>query len=239
MKPSFISFVGIDQSTNFNDLLSFKNSKYEFGVLHSEGRNGKDPRYPGTSFCKEFLQFTNDNSIDNSLHLCGSSIDGFLNEDKNIIDLCFLAGRIQLNLNINKYSTKYSELANIILDLIQKHSFNIILQMNNSKREFNKTFFSKINKFTFTNCSLSLLHDSSGGFGRKITEIYPPYKKFITGYAGGINETNILSVIKSINDINYDENNYYVDMESGVRVDNKFSIEKCLAIKNLIDNIDW
>lgn len=227
-----VSFVGVDESTNFEDLKTFSNINriYEFGILHSNSRNGKDKRYPSHEFTKKYLEWAKNNEIYSSLHLCGASIDKFLKEDEQIMQLSRLAGRIQLNLNIKKY-LDYEDLANKIIYVADKYKFGIILQYNNSKKKFNELFLSKIFNF-----NLSLLNDSSGGFGRKIKieKINMPHPKYFTGYAGGICLDNVLDVIEWIENVNKN-NKYYIDMESGIRENNIFSIEKCKAIYKLIE----
>lgn len=100
-----VSFVGVDKKTNFSDLLEFKNTPifYEFGVLYSDSKNGIQKRYPGHEFSLKFLRWAQDNKVNSSLHLCGASIERYLKEDSDVIDLCSWADRIQLNLNISKF----------------------------------------------------------------------------------------------------------------------------------------
>lgn len=82
---------------------------------------------------------------------------------------------------------------------------------------------------------LSLLYDSSGGFGRQISKVSAPDNKFFTGYAGGINPSNVQKIISLIDMSNINNKPYYIDMESGIRIDNIFSISECNKIKALIE----
>ena len=229
---SLISFVGIDAMTEFDNLLQFKDSNiiYEFGILYSNSKNNNYIRYPGFKVCENYLKWAMSNKINSSIHLCGESITNYLNNDDKIIELCSYANRIQLNINIYKYND-YEKLSSNILDIANKYNHNIILQHNDAKEEFNKIFFNKIK-----NTSLSLLHDSSGGYGKLINKVLPPEEKYFTGYAGGINSTNILYIISLINNCNINNLKYYIDMESCVMVNNIFSIDECIKIKSLIDN---
>jgi hypothetical protein len=228
---NLVSFVGIDQATDFDSLKTFSNSKmkYEFGVLYSESKNGKDKRYPTHEFANKYLDWAHKNNVLTSLHLCGSSIDKYLDEDKEVIGLSSKAGRIQLNLNIKKYND-YRVLSDNIISVAEKNNHKIILQKNNTKKQFNEVFLE--NK---SNIALSLLHDSSGGFGREISIVSPPDKKYYTGYAGGIKSSNVLNIVKLIEEVNKENISYYIDMESGIRQNNLFSIEECLKIKELIE----
>lgn len=232
---SLISFVGIDIETKLDDLLQFySNSEsthiiYEFGILYSDSKNGIYKRYPQHDFCNYYLQWSM-NKINSSLHLCGNAITRYLNEDKDIIDLCSYAGRIQLNLNMNKYKD-HDVLADNILRIVEKNNHSIILQQNNAKKNFNNIYLSKIKNDN----KLSLLNDSSGGFGKEIIKVFPPHDKYFTGYAGGIKSSNVLNIVSIIENSNIENKKYYIDMESGVRVNNIFSINECLKIKELID----
>lgn len=229
---NLVSFVGVDKETNFESLKLFSDSKlkYEFGVLYSDSKNGHDKRYPTHEFANKYLDWALKNNILTSLHLCGSSIDRYFYEDKELIELAGKAGRIQLNLNIKKYND-YQVLSDNIIDVAEKYNHKIILQKNNTKKQFNEVFLEKN-----PNIALSLLHDSSGGFGREISIVSPPDKKYYTGYAGGIKSSNVLNIIKLIEEVNKENISYYIDMESGVRQNNLFSIEECLKIKELIES---
>jgi len=233
---NLVSFVGIDQSSELDIfgsgvLKEFQESniKYEFGILYSDSKNGKDKRYPTHDFSKKYLEWAKNNNVHSSLHLCGSSIDRYLSEDSEVIDLCVNAGRIQLNLNIKKY-LDYQALSDNILYIATKYNHKIILQNNKTKAIFNKVFLASNPKI-----SLSLLNDSSGGFGREISNVLEPDKTYFTGYAGGINTTNVINIIKLIEAVNISKTPYYIDMESGIRENNIFSIKECLKIKELVE----
>lgn len=231
---SLVSFVGVDKSTNFRDLEIFTSSNriYEFGILHSSTKNGNEERYPEHWYSKKYLEWAKENKVASSLHLCGDSINLYFEEDKDIIDIADLAGRIQLNLNLRTMHgfEDYHYLSNKIIEIASKYNHHIILQLNNTKKKFNEIFLSK--KINF---NLSLLNDSSGGFGKEIEEVFPPYEKYFTGYAGGINPDNVLKIIDLIEKTNSEKRKYYIDMESGIRENNIFSIEKCKKIYSLIE----
>lgn len=227
-----VSFVGVDKKTDFSDLLEFKDAPvfYEFGVLYSDSKNVVQKRYPGYEFSLKFLRWAQDNKVNSSLHLCGTSIERYLKEDPDVINLCSWADRIQLNLNMNKFENT-EKLANSIIEVSSKHKNSIILQENKSKTEFNKEFISKIgNEF-----SLSLLNDSSGGFGREIQSVSLPHPKYFTGYAGGINPDNVVKILDLVEPASAGMY-YYIDMESGIRVENDFSVLECNKIRKLIDS---
>lgn len=228
---TLVSFVGIDHETKISELLKFRdfNMIYEFGILYSDSKTGNNKRYPSYKFCQEYLEWALYNKVSSSLHLCGSSIERYLNEEQDIIALCANAGRIQLNLNIKKYND-YADLADRIISVATKNNHHIVLQKNKSKKEFNEIVLGKN-----PNILLSLLHDSSGGFGREISVASPPDDTYFTGYAGGINPNNVVNIVNLIETANTNNNPYYIDMESGIRVNNLFSINECEKIRQLIN----
>jgi len=223
-----ISFVGIDAQTNLEELKCFEDD-CEFSVLYSDSKSQtKHIRYPSYDFCNNFLDWAIKNRVNGSLHLCGNVIDRYLNQDKDVLDLCDKSARIQLNLNIANYPN-YQELADKICQVNDKYQYNIILQQNKTKSKFMEVLLNQVTR------PISLLHDSSGGFGREISETVKPDTHHFTGYAGGINPENVLRIVNLIENNNPDGRPFYIDMESGIRENNIFSIEKCHQIvKNLL-----
>lgn len=129
--------------------------------------------------------------------------------------------------------------------LLKNMSTLLFYKKNKSKEKFLKTFLSKKD---YPHILINLLHDSSGGFGREISQISSLGKKIaageidedglyatgLVGYAGGIKPENVVNIIKLIENANADNKHYYVDMESGIRDNNILSLEKC---RDIIDNI--
>lgn len=230
-----ISFVGVDEQTNLKDLddnSSFiEEVSVEWSVLFSDSKSIKNYiRYPSYEFCKNFLKVkpTNIHSI-RSLHLCGSVINRYLKQESDVIELCERPTRIQLNLNISNYlESEYEELAENIVFVSMKYGHHIIMQQNKTKEKFMNVFRGQATR------PFSILHDSSGGFGREIISVSPPSALDDTGYAGGINPDNVKRIVDLIESNNPQNIKYYIDMESGVRENNLFSIKKChQVIQNL------
>ena len=85
-----------------------------------------------------------------------------------------------------------------------------------------------------TSKPINLLYDGSGGFGREIEQVHTPDDNHFTGYAGGIKPENVVKIVNFIENSNPKDKKYYIDMESGIRTDNIFSVEKCCqVIQNL------
>lgn len=238
-----ISFVGVDEQTNFDDVCNFvlKSSiAVEFSVLYSDSKSQtKDARYPDYNFCLNFLKSMNDNLLSfrsdiqflYSLHLCGSVIDRYFAQEQDVMDLCQNAYRIQLNLNIRQYPD-VRKLSQDILHMASSRNHHLILQENKSK-------ISLINEImsNHKNEPISILHDASGGFGREISVVKPPYQEYFTGYAGGIKPDNVASIVHRIENVCLEPASYYIDMESGVRENNVFSLVKCQQVIDNLKNI--
>ena len=229
---SLVSFVGVDADTNLEDLKKFKNSiPTEFGVLYSDSKSlTNHKRYPSLQFCKDFLQWSKSNTENlASLHLCGDVIGRYLAQEADVLDLCKNANRIQLNLSISSFPS-YEKLTNDLISVMTTHGHNIVLQENKTKRNFNLAFLKTIS--SSLRGQISLLHDGSGGFGREITQVESPSGLHYTGYAGGIKPENVAKIVDLIEKNNPNGLKYYIDMESGVRTDNTFSLEKCQQVIN-------
>lgn len=231
---SLISFVGIDEQTNLDDILQMTSVvPCEFSVLFSDSKSVANyTRYPSHRFCKDFLEWGDAKDVITSLHLCGSVIERYLKQDKDVMDLCVGASRIQLNLNIHSFPGSYEKLTSGLIDIMKTHNHKIVLQQNKTKANFNLSFLKTLSSSLYAN--VNLLHDGSGGFGREITKVEPPSAYHFTGYAGGIKPENVARIVNLIESINSAGKEYYIDMESGVRTDNVFSVEKC---QQVIDNL--
>jgi hypothetical protein len=233
---SLVSFVGVDEQTDFSELEKISNAVaglgfIEWSVLYSDSKSQTNhTRYPSYSFCKEFLEKSSKtNYVHGSLHLCGSVIERYLNKEQDVMELCKNAQRIQLNLNIKEYPD-HTKLTERLWSVVKQFGHSIILQQNKTKEKFMQVFLAQ----EFFPVPISILHDGSGGFGREITQAVPPDEKYFTGYAGGIKPENVVNIVNLIENNNPDNKKYYIDMESGVRTDNIFSLEKCGQV---LDNL--
>ena len=223
MKLKQITFTGIDRWTDLSELKKIQ--KYvpniEFGVLLSRNWKENGNRY----FDPSELYKLRGLGLNLSCHLCGYLAREAVNNNwKPVIDLCEgnfdLFKRCQLNVSNNKSNPEKLELdIPDTLDevIIQQHSVDNI----------------ELWKSAMPNNKITILLDASGGQGIDTTVVAldSPFK---VGYAGGISFDNIS------NKVSFLENSpivrdYWVDMESSIRTDDKFDINNVFSVLNKLN----
>ncbi len=201
MKPKFITFTGFDDRTRISDMIALsKKFSIEWGVLVSP--TNKDARFPCTQAIKELL--TENTFFNLSLHCCGR----YSKQAQLMGTFPYYGGfkRIQLNGKIIVPKFKIIKMHNIFNKrfIIQRKEFNPLWQ--NMERG-----------------GIDFLFDTSGGRGITPNE-FPDHPGYFCGYAGGITPDNVTDCIKNINALEGAE--YWIDMESGVRTNGWFDLEK-------------
>lgn len=217
-----VSFIGVDQYTDLAEipkLVASCSMPLEFGILYSVDRAGHQNRYPSWTTCEEILKYLRAHNVVTSIHLCGKpAIEKYLNADPQYVDLC-QHSPVQLNFKMADYDPEI--LLPRLAEAITKFRGPVVLQYNESKIKFmdmilNSPLVDRI----------IVLHDASGGFGHKIEQVMSPFTKCLTGYAGGIGPDTVEEIVKIIDHANPENLPYYIDMESGVRIDDRFSIQQ-------------
>lgn len=219
MKIDRVTLTGADDNTSRQDLhfLYLHYPFVEFGILFSKSKE-ETPRYPSNSKIDELLIY----EIPYAAHFCGWYSSQIL--EKRNFDLFkthSAFSRFQLNYNFGK-STGWD--VRPLLEYATKNTeTSFILQVNKA----NQKTIDYVDSID-TPENIHFLYDSSGGRGAEISEIKPIYKNY-TGYSGGLHISNIESVVKKI--IDYpNPSKVWIDMESGVRTENYFDIEKAAGI---------
>ena len=211
-----ISFIGIDKKTDIERLLKIaeKYPEVEFGFLCSESVTGtnQNNRYPALIL----LQKLKNKSVNLSLHVCGKLArtvcqTGNFDEVKKLVGQYFdMFDRIQLNV----VGSRFKEL---VTNTCGKQ---IVIQTNLSEPKSKQTY----EMFREANIdNIVFLSDNSGGKGLEVEFDYFEGVDY-QGFAGGLNPENILERKEEI-DILW-EKDYRLDMESGVRTDDWFDLDK-------------
>lgn len=202
--PKHITFTGIDNDTDISVLRRIASQRpVEFGVLVSPVRQGTDHRYPTLDKIEEFIAA----DLPLSLHICGGYSRGIMMGERPDIGVDVTKfKRIQINHQSPdpERTARYAEY----------YGVRPILQTDD-------VAFPSDDRIDW-------LYDPSRGRGLAVGQ-WPEYPNRFVGYAGGISEQNIKSVIDQVRATG----DYWLDMETSVRTLDKFDyakVEKILAL---------
>lgn len=206
----------------------------EFAILISQKRQGKEPRYPSNEWIRALLDRPRLPRL--AAHLCGQSA-------RDVADgipwgLTPAFDRVQLNGVGPTY-----QLAD---DIIPKHAeVGFIIQANTLRDLDYADSFASAGEWP----NVSILYDPSGGRGHSIMphlerhpRLLPVTRRTPTGYAGGIGPDNCVQVCERLRAmemalttatglrIDCSERNVWIDMESGVRTEDRLDPHKVVAV---------
>lgn len=222
-----VTITGADDDVDPNALRALADEFpfVEWGILFSFKRQG-EPRYPSAGWVERLHPMWSHLS----LHLCGEAARRARDGSAVGLELYEQGGGFS-RIQVNGYAPPSVGLVHLANHWT---SFRWILQVRDeaSLQEAAKDA-AKIHGRRG-----SLLFDPSGGRGeRTVTWPYPPENTSM-GYAGGISPENIESVLLEIrgsrrrNRLAYDLRlrPFWIDMESGVRTDDRFDLAKVRAV---------
>ena len=220
-----VTFTGVDERTDVQRLAEIQ-SKYpfaEFGILVSKSRQGKENRYPDLSILEKLAPL----GLKLSCHVCGKLArdiimaagsgkrTGFTSFD----DLyAYLNGNLEMFHRIQLNISGMKEMPATLLLRTTPFIDEVIFQQVPGAPKFP----AKVDCESQT----SILYDGSGGEGKE-TEFVVKRTLTRTGYAGGLNADNIVERTAGLLGKRFLCNNrHWVDMESGVRTDDWFDLNK-------------
>lgn len=215
LKLKQVTFTGVDNDTNPHELQKIQKDYpiAEFGVLVTKNW-AHNPRCLDPEYIPELGTF----DLNLSCHLCGELAREALNNNfKNTFELVKTFGvfkRCQLNVSREKAD---NELVIDVPDTLEE----LIIQQPSAD---NCNLFFKIKDRR----KMTVLIDGSGGKGIE-TELKPLKADFKVGYAGGLNADNIRTTVSKLFE-SEDVGDFWVDMETGCRTDNKFDLEKVVKV---------
>jgi phosphoribosylanthranilate isomerase len=186
------------------------------------------PRYPSFLWISKFLDACPDN-VNRAVHLCGDYVDDFVWR-RPIYNLNKFQ-RIQLNFRATPDATHVESkfFATLLSVSIKWKLQHVITQYNEDNKELHRMLGYIKNH--------EVLFDASRGKGLTPTEWPKPLIRSVDnsryyGYAGGLGpdnlETELPKIMKAAGNAPF-----WIDMESGVRTNNHFDLEKaekCLQI---------
>jgi hypothetical protein len=188
----------------------------EWGILLSVKRIG-EPRYPSPSWRVRLGKLPEIPPL--SLHLCGSAARDVLAGDTDLIGaLGDEYRRIQVNGWVPSPSFHF---------VVRHEAREFIMQVRREDQlqpaaTEAKAIVEALDA-DFVNGTVSALWDCSGGRGIEPFSWPPAPLGLRLGYAGGIGPDNVLDVLSAIGPVSHD---FWIDMESGVRTDDRFDLAK-------------
>lgn len=217
-----VTFTGADNNTDINALKQIQSEFpfVEWGVLIG-GTQGKK-RYP----TEEFILSLKDKGLNLALHLCGKWTKNILTDGNLDIKFDFF-NRYQVNFNFMHTKHDLNNYKKLVENFPDK---TFILQYNASNEAYINKIISEIDTK-----NTNILYDSSGGRGTEIKDIQAPHTNIYTGYSGGLNPDNINAICENI--FNYKDNTeVWIDMESGVRTDDEFDLDKVREVLKCVNS---
>jgi hypothetical protein len=237
---SAVGLCGVDQTVNAEELLvnTFWPTWIEFGILvHGEHIAGTKPRCPSLPVVRDILT-VNNNRHQFAVHMCSTQCQRLLDGDASLLlDLhrTFHVARFQINATmanqVNSSLLSRTHVANLEAIAKQVPTAEFILQRNEETKPLWQPFDDDI---TGLPNNISMLFDSSVGRGVTISSFPRPSSPSIKfGYAGGLNPSNVFQVVSSLLSTSPPRTTW-IDMESGIRANDSFSIPKaqqvCVAL---------
>ena len=205
-----VTITGADDDVDPEDLhkLSREFPYVEWGILHSVKRAGK-PRYPSAKWMGDLVcSLTGRPPLQLSAHLCGDYARAVLDGDDACLDTLVFQ-RHQVN--------GFKLPAPAFVEKAHRVPTEFVLQVR-SETELQPTA-------DVARClgadRASLLFDASGGRGVEATRWPERPRGVAMGYAGGIRPSTVESVLEAIGPVAED---FWIDMESGVRTGDKFDL---------------
>ncbi len=219
-----VSLTGVDDKTNIDDLvtLSEQFSFVEWAMLYVPHNEGA-PRNPTAIWRNKLISAQPKGYL--ATHLCGDLAFRQLFDDELPADIR-LVNRIQLNINARYETFNTDE----VLEVYRRSLLlgpDIILQHNQTTAAPVQLFLSELKDYQRD--KIHILFDESRGTGTvpDSWSLPPELEGAFYGFAGGINPDNVISTLEQVKLLGTD---YWIDMESGIREDNQFSIEKARRV---------
>ncbi len=213
-----ITFTGIGVETDLKVLKEIQDEYplVEWGVLLSKNWQENGPRF----FDPSELNTLRWKGLNLSCHLCGSAARAVVSENwepafEVTRGMFGLFQRCQVNISMEQPNdqTQYMrppiDLSELIIQQKSAGAMNIFNAIKNRTK-------------------MSVLLDASGGRGidTPVKPLNIPGLK--VGYAGGLNPENVGEKLEYL--MENVEGEFWIDMESGVRTDDRFDIDKCVSV---------
>jgi hypothetical protein len=228
MKIKYVTLTGADDNTRQEELLNLSEQYpfVEWGILFSQKKAGVAPRYPdwGWVISLAHLVGTRSSKANFSAHLCGKWVDDAMEGLPPFGEEFF--DRIQLNMAQGRLS-KALQSESKVWESVTKVAQDVIF--GGPYQKYNL----QVDTELFTNKNVYPLFDTSGGRGQLAKE-WPKPVDMLCGYAGGLNPDNLEDELRKIEAV-VGDSTIWIDMESGVRTDNEFDLDKCERVLEIAE----
>lgn len=214
MKLKYVSITGADDGVAVADLnaLAQEYPFVEWAILLLPEEAGS-PRAPTFEWIRGFK--AGYRGKHKAMHLCGGALAGFVEGRADILALMAGFDRIQLNLEFGPVEGTYDP-ARLLAQIAAHPQFQFIIQYTDKRKSMLPALAALPNH--------AILFDASAGRGVAPEGWPAPLQGHVCGYAGGINPANVARHIELIRAAGAGET--WIDMESGVRTDNRFDLDK-------------
>lgn len=217
MDIRYVSLTGADDNTAHKDLaqLTEQYPKVEWALLMFPERDGL-ARNPTKAWRDTFhaMKFPQ-----TALHLCGSAIERFAEENPALLNEIESFKRVQINLKPNRATIELVEKLTRVVEKFPQLQF--ITQYNDVNGEYFK-YWNPISNHAY-------LFDGSLGKGVKPEQWQAPVLNKFCGYAGGLSPDNIEAELVKISQVTQGHT-IWIDMESGIRSEDQFDLHKANKI---------
>ncbi len=215
MQLKYTSITGADDAVDPADLVALSREFpfAEWAILLLPARTGT-PRFPSKEWIIRFSQLAK--GLHTAMHLCDGALLGFIRGDHEILELMSGFKRIQLNLKFGDVEGKYDP-ADLVQRVRDNPQFQFIIQYGRDKQSLLPLLADVSNH--------AVLYDDSAGRGISPDSWDPPLPNHFCGYAGGLNPANVAQQIAIIAKVAPGYTTW-IDMETGVRTDDKFDLAK-------------
>jgi phosphoribosylanthranilate isomerase len=232
----FCTFTGADENTDVDRMItmSAENPQIEWGILFSGQHQAEDKgagRYPRTDWIDRFLDKADAAAeqgirVNRAIHFCGPDAVDVI---KGNVQLKKLASRFdRMQLNVRAKGDRFHKDIEPFTFERAVHNFaisdrtKVILPRN----AHNEALFQAARYAT----DIEFLYDSSGGRGLEVRD-WPRLDGQENhgtrlGHAGGLGPDNIAAELPRLSAA-AGERAYWIDMESKLRVNDRFSLDVC------------
>ena len=204
MKPYFLTFTGVDADTDFSRLIALS-QRYPLEWGVLFSVN-RQGREPRYPSL-EAIEEIRKLPVSKAAHLCGEYAEAVMVEAPVAIDF---TGFNRIQINSRRPDAK------AIASFAQFRNLGAVMQTREIEFPADE--------------GVSLLFDRSGGNGRT-PDAWPKHPgDRMVGYAGGISPDTIEDVLSAIDA----SGPHWLDMESGIRTDDRLDLDKCEAVARAV-----